>query len=287
MRMIPIWTRLSIVVVCVLAAWLLMGCSSSDDDKTISDEEEAKLLEEDKGEPVDVLYNRAADSFAIGDYKQAIEEFEEVERQHPYSEWAVKSQMMAAYSAYRADEYEEAQVILDRFVKLHPNNPETPYAYYLRALTYYDRISDVGRDQGMTEDAKQALNEVVKRYPESEYARDARIKLELTEDHLAGKEMQIGRYYLRKGSYLAAANRFKYVIDTYQTTSHVPEALHRLVETYLRLGVRPEAEKYAAVLGHNYPGSEWYQYSYAMLHGEHDPENSSSGEENSQWWEIF
>lgn len=291
MRMIPLWTRFGIIIICLLAAWLLMGCSmisdTADDDV---EEEVAKILEEEKTETVKELYDRALDSFSGGDYKKAVEEFEEIERQHPYSEWAIKGQIMAAYSAYLAQEYADAQVILERFVKLHPNNKDTPYAYYLRALTFYDQISDVGRDQKQTEQARQALRDVVSRYPGTEYARDAKIKLDLTEDHLAGKEMEIGRYYLKHREYLAAINRFKYVIDTYQTTSHVPEALHRLVECYLRLGVKDEAKKYAAVLGYNYPGSEWYQYSYAMLNGDVSPETSGAlgnGGDNSAWWEIF
>ncbi len=273
MRMIPWWTRIGIIVLCGVMAWMLTGCSGDAPSDDADDDE----LMSDKNEPVDVLYNKALTSFETGDYKQAIEQFEEVERQHPYSEWAKKSQVMAAYAAYRGQEYDEAAVILERFVKLHPNNEHTPYAYYLRALCYYDQISDVGRDQKMTRDARQALREVVSRFPNTDYARDAKIKLDLTEDHLAGKEMQVGRYYLQRQEWLAAINRFTYVLDNHQTTSHVPEALHRLVEAYLQLGVKDEATKYASVLGHNYPGSEWYQYSYQMLHGEVNPENKNTG----------
>lgn len=265
--MISWTTRLGIIMICGLVAWLLVGCGDS------KEEEEEKLLLESK--TVEELYTRAYDTFATMDYKEAIEQFEDVERQYPYSEWARRAQVMAAYSAYRAQEYDEAILILERFIKLHPNNERTPYAYYLRALSYYDRITDVGRDQKMTEEARQSLREVVSRFPNSDYARDAGIKLELTEDHLAGKEMQIGRYYLEREEFLSAINRFKFVIDNYQTTSHVPEALHRLVEAYLRLGVKEEAQKYAAVLGHNYPGSEWYEYSFAMMNGTNDPKASA------------
>ena len=229
-----------------------------------------------KNESVEVLYNRAFAMMQEGDNKQAIEAFEEVERQHPYSPWAAQSQVMAGYAAYLAGEYEDAVVILDRFVKLHPTSKSAPYAYYLKAMSYYIQITDVGRDQKMTELARQSLKEVVARYPNSEYAQDAKLKYELTSDHLAGKEMEIGRYYLTRKHYVAALNRFKFVVDNYQTTSHVPEAMHRMVEAYLRLGVVDQAKKYAAVLGYNYPGSEWYEYSYKMMEGNLSPEEKES-----------
>lgn len=229
-----------------------------------------------KNESVEVLYNRAFAMMQEGDNKQAIEAFEEVERQHPYSPWAAQSQVMAGYAAYLAGEYEDAVVILDRFVKLHPTSKSAPYAYYLKAMSYYIQITDVGRDQKMTELARQSLKEVVARYPNSEYAKDAKLKYELTSDHLAGKEMEIGRYYLTRKQYIAAIKRFKYVVDNYQTTSHVPEAMHRMVEAYLRLGVVDQAKKYAAVLGYNYPGSEWYEYSYKMMEGNLSPEEKES-----------
>lgn len=229
-----------------------------------------------KNESVDTLYDRAADTFAAKKYKAAIEDFEEVERQHPYSEWAPRGQIMAAYAAYKAGQYDDAISILDRFVKLHPTHKSTPYAYYLKALCYYIQIVDVGRDQRTTEDARVALQEVVERYPDSDYARDAKLKLDLTDDHLAGKEMEIGRYYLTRDEYIAAANRFKFVIDNYQTTSHTPEALHRLVEVNLRLGLIDEAKKNAAVLGYNFPGSDWYKYSYEMMEGNLTPEEKVS-----------
>lgn len=242
---------------------MLAGCSSSEDETEKQGE---------KNKPVEVLYNEAYDTFSEKSYKPAIEQFEEVERQYPYSEWASRAQVMAAYSAYQAGQYDDAVVILDRFVKLHPTHPSAPYAYYLTALCYYTQISDIGRDQKMSEMARDALKDVVARFPETDYARDAKVKLDLTEDHLAGKEMEIGRYYLKRQDYPAAINRFKYVIDNFQTTSHVPEALHRMVESYLRLGVVPEAKKYAAVLGYNYPGSDWYKYSYEMMQGNLTPE---------------
>ena len=247
---------------------MLTACDGSDED------DPEKLAA--KNEPVDVLYSKAETTFSGHNYKNATEQFEEVERQHPYSEWAARAQIMAAYSAYLGGQFDDALVILDRFVKLHPTHPSTPYAYYLTALCYYTQISDVGRDQKMSEKARGALKEVVERYPDSDYAKDAQLKYELTEDHLAGKEMEIGRYYQKRLDYAAAVNRYKYVIDNYQTTSHVPEALHRLVECYLHLGVVPEAKKYAAVLGYNYPGSDWYKYSYEMLQGNLTPEEKKS-----------
>ena len=246
---------------------MLAGCSGSDD----SVENIAE-----KNESIDVLYDKALETFQKKSYKVATEEFEEVERQHPYSEWASHAQIMAAYSAYKGGQLDDAVVILDRFVKLHPTHASAPYAYYLTALCYYTQISDVGRDQKMSERARGALKDVVERFPDSDFARDAKVKLELTEDHLAGKEMEIGRYYLKRKDYAAAVNRFKFVIDNYQTTSHTPEALHRLVECYLSLGVLPEAKKYAAVLGYNHPGSDWYKYSYAMMQGNLTPEEKKS-----------
>lgn len=255
-------------VALLMAALLaLSACGSTEDDIAALDE---------KNETVDVLYDKAFETFNRQAFKASIEKFEEVERQHPFSEWAARAQVMAAYAAYRGGQFDDAIVILDRFVKLHPTHPSTPYAYYLTALVYYTQISDVGRDQKASEQARAALKDVIERFPESDYARDAKVKYELTEDHLAGKEMEIGRYYLKRQDYGAAINRFKYVIDHYQTTSHTSEALHRLVEAYLRLGVVPEAKKYAAVLGYNYPGSDWYKYSYEMLQGNLSPEEKKS-----------
>lgn len=248
----------------------LLALSACGDSKL----EEDALIAENK--PIDELYDKAFTTFSKRSYKKAIEEFEEVERQHPTSEWAAQAQIMAAYSAYKAGQFDEAIVILDRFVKLHPTHKSTAYAYYLMALCDYIQISDVGRDQKKSEDALVALNNVISRYPDSDYARDARLKIDLVNDHLAGKEMEIGRYYQRQLAYAAAINRFQTVINKYQTTSHAPEALHRLVECYLRLGAVDEAKKYAAVLGYNYPGSDWYRYSYEMIQGNLSPEERKS-----------
>mgnify|MGYP006429194241 FL=1 len=217
--------------------------------------------------PVGELYNQAMDQLLDENYQQAAQTFDEVERQHPYSTWASKAQLMAGYAHYLNDNYTEAVNALDRFIELHPGNRDIAYAYYLKALTYYEQIADVRRDQEMTRQARSALQEVANRFPNTKYARDARLKLDLTEDHLAGAEMVVGRYYLDNGHYLAAIKRFRRVIEEHQTTTHVPEALHRLVEAYMALGVVDEAQATAAVLGHNYPGSEWYADSYELLTG--------------------
>jgi outer membrane protein assembly factor BamD len=280
------WTRLSIIAACALAVWFFTGCSTfgGDGDDALSDEEAEALLEEaaEDNQSVDTLYQRGIDFFNERNYTEATKAFEEVERQHPYSVWANRAQIMAAYAAYRDESFEEAMLILDRFVKLNPNHERTAYAYYLKALCSYDQIVDVGRDQGTTLRARDALRELIARFPESEYARDARIKLELTEDHLAGKEMQIGRYYLSRQEYLAALNRFRLVVQEYQTTGHIAEALHRMVEVWLLLGVKDEARKYAAVLGYNYPGSKWYAYSYKLLEG--DVGDAPEPEDSSWFW---
>ena len=243
-----------------LALVLLAACS---------DKEEKPYVER----PAETIYNEAMDSLLARDYFQAAPLFEEVERQHPYSSWATKAQLMAAYSYYQQNKYDDAVIALERFIDLHPASPDVAYAYYLKALSYYEQIVDVGRDQRTTRQALDAFDEVVRRFPDSKYARDARLKIDLANDHLAGKEMEIGRYYLTRGHYLAAINRFRKVVDEYQTTTHVPEALHRLTEAYYTLGLTEEAKKAAAVLGHNFPGSEWYQDSYANLAGGPGAEN--------------
>ncbi len=235
--------------------------------------------------PVEVLYNEARDRMDRRLWAEAVEGFQEVERQHPYSEWARRSILMAAYGAYQQNKYEEAIAGAQRFIALHPGNVGAPYAYYLIAISYFEQIVDVGRDQRMTELALAALNEVVQRYPQSEYARDARLKIDMTRDQLAGKEMEIGRYYLRQGMQLAAINRFRRVVELYQTTTHTPEALHRLVEGYLSMGVVNEATQVAAVLGYNYPGSDWYQASYSLLTDRGlRPAQAPAGEDGEGWF---
>ena len=214
---------------------------------------------------VEELYNEAMDSLLDDDFEAAAAGFAEVERQHPYSVWATRAQIMSAFVYYQGNLYDEAIAAAERFVELHPGHRDAAYGYYLIAMSHYEQISDVDRDQSTTARALQALEEVTRRFPGSVYARDARLKIDLARDHLAGKEMTVGRYYLRRGNPVAAIGRFRMVIERYQTTSHTPEALHRLTEAYLALGVPNEAQTSAAVLGHNYPGSRWYQHSYALL----------------------
>jgi len=257
-------------ILCTVALVIFLAACGSEDDKT------------KPPEPAEKLYNEAYDQFMTHQYKDSVKSFEEVERQHPSSEWATRGQIMSAYASYEIEDYSSAISTLERFTKIYPNNESTPYAYYLIALCYYEQIADVGRDQKITEQALQALREVIRRFPETEYARDAKIKIDLTQDHLAGKEMEIGRYYLRHDDYTAAINRFRLVVENYQTTSHVPEALHRLVECYLKLGVKDEATRYAAVLGANYPSSIWYRDSYKLLTNK--PIAVASGSDSTSWW---
>lgn len=251
------------------------GCSSDD---SIGYEER----------PVEQIYNHAMDFLHDEKYQKAAQEFDEVERQHPYSIWARRATLMSAYSNYMVNSYDDAILTAQRYIALHPGSNETAYAYYLVALCYYEQISDVGRDQKMTEDAMASLTTLIQRYPQSEYARDARLKLDLTRDHLAGKEMEIGRYYEKKHDYIAALGRFRTVLEKYQTTTHVPEALHRLVEVYLMLGIKQEAQTAAAILGYNYPGSDWYQDSYGLLAGQGlKPEENKDSWISKAWHTVF
>ncbi|MEP6343546.1 MAG: outer membrane protein assembly factor BamD [Maricaulaceae bacterium] len=215
--------------------------------------------------PAELIYNQAFTQMERQDWARAKLFFQEVERQHPFSKWARRALLMSAYADYRDANYAESIGTSQRFISLHPGSENTPYAYYLIAINYYDQIFDVGRDQETTVNAEAALQQVVRRYPESDYARDARLKLQLTHDHLAGKEMAVGRFYQKQNQQLAAIGRFKTVVRDYETTSHVEESMHRLVESYLTLGVVGEAKKVGAVLGHNYPSGRWYSDSYKLL----------------------
>ena len=238
-----------------LSLALLAGCASS------KNKADTSYVARD----VSTLYNAAKYRLDQGQFKLAAALFDEVERQHPYSPWARRAQLMSAFSYYMGRDYTQSIQSAQRFLSIHPGNKDAPYASYLIAMSYYQQIEDVGRDQKITQQASDAFNELIRRYPQSRYAADARLKLDLINDHLAGKEMEVGRFYQRSGKWLAAATRFRVVVDKYQTTSHTPEALERLVETYLNLGMPGEARKAAAVLGRNYPGSEWYERSYKLI----------------------
>ncbi len=214
---------------------------------------------------VNTLYDLAKRRMDAQDYEASAKLFDEVERQHPYSVWARRAQLMSSFSYYLAKKYPEAISSAQRFLSIHPGNAQAPYAHYLIAMSYYEQIADITRDQRITEQASTSFGELIRRYPQSRYAADARLKLDVINDHLAGKEMEVGRYYQRSGNWLAATMRFRTVVEKYQTTSHTPEALERLVESYLALGIPDEAHKSAAVLGRNYPGSQWYHRAYALI----------------------
>ncbi|RXV66309.1 outer membrane protein assembly factor BamD [Roseovarius sp. A46] len=200
--------------------------------------------------------------------KLAAQSFAEVERLYPYSGFAKRAVIMQAFSHHRDRNYEESRAAAQRYLDFYPADEDAAYAQYLLALSYYDQIDEVGRDQQLTFEALQALREVIERYPESEYATSARLKFDLAYDHLASKEMEVGRYYLKRDNFAAAANRFRVVVEDFQTTTHTAEALHRLVEAYLSLGLVDEARTAGAILGHNFRGTEWYEQSYALLTGQ-------------------
>jgi outer membrane protein assembly factor BamD len=229
-------------------------------------------------EPADRLYNEGL--YLLNEkkaYDDAARKFEEVDRQHPYSEWARKALLMSAYTYYRLDKYDDAIIAAKRYVTLHPGTADAAYAQYLIGVSFFDQIPDVSRDQGRTERALSALEEVVRKYPNTEYAASARRKLEGARDQLAAKEMNVGRYYEGKKNFIAAINRFKMVVTQYQTTRHVEEALMRLTECYLTLGIAAEAQTAAAVLGHNFPDSPWYQDAYRLVKGSGFEPSENSG----------
>ncbi len=213
----------------------------------------------------ETLYAGGLDAIERREFVRAVELFDTVEREHPYSAFAANAKLMGAYAEYQRNRYTEALGALDRFIQLHPAHRDIAYAYYLRALCLYEQINDTQRDQRATEQAMAALQDVANRFPNTPYARDSRLKIDLARDHLAGREMSVGRFYQGRRLYVAAIGRFRRVVEDYQTTNHVPEALHRLTEIYLALGIAEEARKTASVLGHNFPGSPWYQDSYALL----------------------
>ena len=240
-------------------ALLLAGCSMFGGSKTLDDGMDT--------DPPDTLYNEGLALMNAGETKEASEKFAEVDKQHPYSEYGRKSMIMSAYLNFKRGKYPETISDANRYLALFPATEDAAYAQYLIGESYYRQIPDVTRDQTLSKKAMAAMQEVIAKYPDSEYADDARRKIEVANDQVAGKEMQIGRYYLERGEYLAAANRFKNVVENYQTTRHVEEALHRLTETYLALGIVSEAQTAAAILGHNFPDSPWYKDSYRLLAG--------------------
>jgi outer membrane protein assembly factor BamD len=214
------------------------------------------------------IYGRGEYEMNRKKYDDAAEYFGEVERLYPYSEWAKRSLIMQAFAHHQDKAYEASRSAAQRYIDFYPTDQDAAYAQYLLALSYYDQIDDVGRDQGLTFQALQALRVVIERYPDSDYARSAILKFDLAFDHLASKEMEIGRYYLRKKHFPAAINRFRVVVEDFQTTTHTAEALHRLVEAYLSLGLTDEAQTAGAILGHNFQATEWYEDSYRLLTGQ-------------------
>ena len=249
--------RSSAVVLCATAAALaLAGCATKKAEKP-----DLAYIER----PVDQLYAAGAEQLDQHHWNEGVQYFKEVERQHPYSEWSRRAIMMQAYAHYESNNYEEAVADANRFIELYPGTTAAAYAYYIKAECYFEEILDVGRDQAASQQALSGMHEVVRRFPHSEYAEDARLKIDMINDQLGGKEMTIGRYYLRAGDTISAIGRFKTVVDKYQTTSDTPEALYRLVEAYLTLGLIDEAKKNAAVLGFNFPGDPWYADAYRLM----------------------
>ncbi len=244
------------VILTVAVALALAGCSGKGKEKeNVSLDGKSPEQIFNSGEAL--LSKRQADKAAI--------RFSEVERLYPYSEWAKRSILMTAFAYHEADKYEESRAAAQRYLDFYPADNDAPYAQYLIALSYYDQIDNVSRDQGVTFQALQALRTTIERYPDSQYANSALLKFDLALDHLAGKEMQIGRYYLKRGYYTAAINRFRIVVEDYQTTTHTPEALQRLVEAYLALGLDADAQTAGAILGYNFQGTEWYKYAHTLL----------------------
>lgn len=240
------------------ASTVLTACAGGGADSTRAD---TNYVARD----VNTLYRAAKGRLDRKQYKLAAALFDEVERQHPYSPWARRAQLMSAFSYYAARDYPQSIQSAQRFLAIHPGNKDAPYAYYLIALDYYEQIEDVTRDQKITRQALDALGELTRRYPNTRYAADARLKTDLVRDHLAGKEMEVGRFYQRRAQWLASVVRFRQVVDTYDTTTHAPEALMRLTESYMALGIPEEARKAAAVLGANYPGTKWYERAYELV----------------------
>ncbi|QDH16281.1 outer membrane protein assembly factor BamD [Swingsia samuiensis] len=266
---------------------LLSSCSSDNN----------KKLEAPKNADAETLYNYGIDALHSGHYKLAAGEFELLQQNYPYSGFTGNAELMEGYAYYLQGEYALSVQQLERYLQLHPTSPDAAYAFYLRALCYYEQIADVQRDQQGTVEAMDALEEVITRFPQTAYARDAQLKIDLCRDHLAGKEMLVGRYYQQQRNYEASLTRYQRVIQDFQTTNHVPEALERIVEVDMDLGLKDDARQTAAVLGYNYPDSQWYRYAYNKLRDHHllsdnlkQPKNTSSkprGFFSRVWHSIF
>ena len=252
------WVRSPAVIAVLTASVLLSGCAMFRPKPKSVDTAYQEA-------PVDQLYAAGAERLDKHLWSEGVNYFKEVERQHPYSEWARRAILMQAFAHYEANQYPDAVSDSNRFIELYPGSPSAAYAYYLKAECYFEQILDVGRDQAATDQARVAMREVVQRYPHSEYATDAKLKIDMISDQLAGREMSVGRWYLRQGDTIAAIGRFRTVVTRYQTTSHTPEALERLVEAYLTLGALDEAKRNAAVLGYNFPGDVWYADAYKLM----------------------
>lgn len=255
-----IMLRKAVLTGLIALAIPLAGCASKDDDIDLS-----KYVE--TIDPADTLYNQGLANLEAGRLGEAAKKFAAIDRQHPYTDYARKALVMAAFTNYRQGNYDDAIEMGKRYTTLYPTSKEAAYAYYIIGLSYFRQIPDVTRDQAATRRAIAAMNEVVERFPQSEYVEDAKTKIRFARDQLAGKEMQVGRYYLERKEYLAAVKRFRTVVEEYSNTRHVEEALARLVEAYYALGLASEAQTAAAVLGQNFPDSQWYKDSYKLLQG--------------------
>jgi outer membrane protein assembly factor BamD len=259
------------------ALTLLAGCSIFDtDNETNNANKDAANYQE---RSVEQIYSDGWRMINMGNWEGCAAQFNEVDRQHPYSVWARRAMLISAFCSYQANAYPAAIATADNYISLHPGSREVAYAFYIKAISLYEQIVDVGRDQSNTEGALVALQDVVQRFPDTEYARDATLKIDLTNDHLAGKEMAVGRYYLKRGDYIGAINRFRTVVEQYQTTPQIAEALERLTESYYSMGLDHEAQTAAAVLGRNYPGSGWYKNAYNILKGR----NLLPSEDKASW----
>ena len=244
-------SSLRFIAYILVVSALVSGCSKKD----------GLYIEKSVGE----LYNDAMDAMAENRFNDAVKHFDEVERQHPYSPWASKAMLMSAYANFQVREYDKSVNSLESFIQLHPGHEDIAYAYYMVALNYYDQISAIDHDQKMTEKSERALDDVIRRFPESQYARDSRLKMALARDHLAGKNLDVGRYYAKVGAVVAAIGRFNKIVQNFDNTSSIEEALYRLVECYLTIGLDDQAFACASVLGHNYPGSRWYSKAYQII----------------------